>query len=843
MIRIFSILSAFTIVMILIAGGGIYWLSQMDVSQARRTSTEAVAKGLALGISSQVSTLQDTVSNMATMHAVIAAVESNDPQQLAQTALMLETILPGVMKIRILPANVSELDETSTPHMGNADLVMVRDTLSNKQDPFIQGQGNNRHLAITAAIKNNNVVIGVILASLKFDFLQSSLNKFQFSEMDIDLKQGNTSLAKVGNPSTDTNTGDKVEVLQSSWNIYYQPGNIIDVGAMTIIICIIMLPVLLACMAFFVSYRKLTAELSQDQGSILKAVKDLMSGKSVGSYPINLPELKAIISTLIQFKRVLDNDGKDFSTETGDAETDDFFDEPEGISFLDMDLDTELDTEEKNNAFETTESTPLSLSLAEEQNTAIPSMFPSDAEPSTVKNNKSSIYRAYDIRGIVEKTLTKSIVYDIGRAIGSEAKGKNIKTIVLGRDGRISSAALAESLAKGIISTGVNILDIGLVPSPVVYFVIEHTEGKSGVVITGSHNPAEYNGLKIVIDGETLAGDKIQQLKKRIDSDNYLTGETGSIEQNNMFSNEYIGMISEDIHIVRPMKVVVDCGNGAAGELAPILLKTLGCEVIELYCDIDGTFPNHHPDPSRPENLSDLITAVQHYDADVGIAFDGDGDRLGVIDCKGKIIWPDRQMMLFAKDVLALKPGSEVIYDIKCSRHLGEQIVKEGGRPIMWKSGHSFIKAKIKETAAALAGEMSGHIFFNDRWFGFDDALYSASRLIEILSADTRNSDEVFADFPDSINTPEITIELAEGESVTLMEQLFSKANFNDGNIINIDGMRVDFANGWGLVRASNTMPALVLRFEADTTENLKLIQTQFKDLLLNVKPGLTIPF
>jgi phosphomannomutase/phosphoglucomutase len=841
MIRIFSILSAFTIVMILIAGGGIYWLLQMDVSQARQTSTEAVAKGLALGISSQVSTLQDTVTKMAATHEVITAVESNDPQQMAEAAIMLETILPRVMKIRILPANVSELDETSAPHMGNADLVMIRETLTSKQNPFIQGRGNNRHLAITAAIKNNDVVIGVILASLEFKFLQSSLNKFHFSGMDIDLKQGNTTLAKVGNPSTDTITGNKVQVLHTAWNIYYQPGSIIDRGALSIIIYIILLPVLLACMAFFVSYRKLTAELIQDQGSVLKAVKDLMSGKNVGSYPINLTEMKAIISTLIQFKRVLDNDGKDFSTETDDTETDDFFDEPEGIGFLDMDLDTDLEVTEKNDSFETTESSPLSLT--EEQNSAVPSMFSSDSKSPVANNKKSSIYRAYDIRGIAEKTLTKNIVFDIGRAIGSEVKGKNIKTIVLGRDGRTSSPALAESLAKGIISTGVSILDIGLVPSPVVYFVIEHTEGKSGVVITGSHNPAEYNGLKIVIDGETLAGDKIQQLKQRIDNENYLTGETGSIEQNSMFTNEYIGTISEDIHIVRPMKIVVDCGNGAAGELAPILLKTLGCEVIELYCDIDGTFPNHHPDPSKPENLSDLITAVQHYNADVGIAFDGDGDRLGVVDCKGKIIWPDRQMMLFAKDVLALKPGYEVIYDIKCSRHLHEQIIKDGGRPIMWKSGHSFIKAKIKETGAILAGELSGHIFFNDRWFGFDDALYAASRLIEILSADTRASNEVFADFPDSINTPEITIELAEGESIVLMERLMTLANFNDGKINDIDGLRVDFADGWGLVRASNTLPALVLRFEADNTEVLKQIQTQFKDLLLKVKPDLAIPF
>ena len=386
-------------------------------------------------------------------------------------------------------------------------------------------------------------------------------------------------------------------------------------------------------------------------------------------------------------------------------------------------------------------------------------------------------------------------------------------------------------------------LDIGLVPSPIVYFVAQHTEGRSGLVITGSHNPADYNGLKMIINGETLAGDKIQQIKQRIDSENYATGETGSIEKNTMFTNEYIGTVSEDIHIERPMKVVVDCGNGAAGELAPILLKTLGCEVIELFCDIDGTFPNHHPDPSKPENLNDLISAVKHYEADVGIAFDGDGDRLGVVDAKGKIIWPDRQMMLYAKDVLALKPGSEIIYDVKCSRHLNDQIVKSGGRPLMAKTGHSFMKAKVKETGAALAGEMSGHIFFNDRWFGFDDALYSASRLIEILSADTRSSHEVFADFPDSFNTPEINIELSEGENTRLMEQLVSAANFTDGKMINIDGMRVEFSDGWGLVRASNTLPVLVLRFEADNKEALQRIQAEFKALLTQVKPNLNIPF
>lgn len=376
-----------------------------------------------------------------------------------------------------------------------------------------------------------------------------------------------------------------------------------------------------------------------------------------------------------------------------------------------------------------------------------------------------------------------------------------------------------------------------------MYFVAQHSEGQSGIVITGSHNPTEYNGLKIVLNGETLAGEKIQALKQRISDTNFHTNSLGSVEKNSLFVNEYIGVISEDIHIARPMKIVVDCGNGAASELAPILLRTIGCEVIELFCEIDGTFPNHHPDPSKAENLSDLISAVQHYQADVGIAFDGDGDRLGVIDNQGKIIWPDRQMMLFAKNVLGSKPHAEIIYDVKCSRHLEAQIVKYGGKPILWKTGHSLIKRKLKETGAMLAGEMSGHIFFNDRWFGFDDALYAASRLIEILSIDSKNSAEVFSEFPDSINTPEITIDLADIENTLFMEHLFSVANFSDGKINKIDGMRVEFIDGWGLVRASNTMPQLTLRFEADNTEALARIQSQFKHLLIQVKPDLTLPF
>ena len=452
------------------------------------------------------------------------------------------------------------------------------------------------------------------------------------------------------------------------------------------------------------------------------------------------------------------------------------------------------------------------------------------------------IFRAYDIRGIVDETLSPEIVELLGKAIASEALAQGQVTLCIGYDGRLSSSDYAEALIKGVISTGMNAILIGQVPTPVLYFSTHHFETGSGVMITGSHNPANYNGFKMMIAGTTLSGEAIQKLHKRIVMQDFTIGQGERSEQK--IDREYLDTILNDIAVAAPLKVVIDAGNGVAGGLAPELIEELGCEVIPLYCDVDGTFPNHHPDPGKPENLEDLIAAVKEHNADIGLAFDGDGDRLGVVTNTGKIIWPDRLLMLFAKDVVSRNPGADIIYDVKCSRRLNGLISSYGGRPVMWKTGHSLIKAKMKETGALLAGEMSGHVFFKERWFGFDDGLYSAARLLEILGVEDKTSDEVFTEFPEDVSTPEINISVSDGAKFTIVEKLCDrKDQFVGGNVSTIDGLRVDFPNGWGLCRASNTTPALVLRFEADDEASLAEIKAKFVMHLKDIDSSLDCDF
>lgn len=451
------------------------------------------------------------------------------------------------------------------------------------------------------------------------------------------------------------------------------------------------------------------------------------------------------------------------------------------------------------------------------------------------------IFKAYDIRGIVGKTLTPEIVEAIGHAIGSEAALRDQKTICIGYDGRLSGPELASALSRGIRKSGMDVINLGLVATPMVYFAAYHLNTGSGVMVTGSHNPPEYNGLKMVVAGETLSGDTIQRLRARIDNNDFVHG--SGTESSHDIAPAYIERIASDIKLKRPLKLTVDCGNGVPGAFAGKLYRALGCEVEELFCEVDGHFPNHHPDPSVPENLKDLIDNLLTGQSEIGFAFDGDGDRLGVVTKDGKIIYPDRQLLLFAEDVLKRNPKATIIYDVKSTRNLAPWIKQRGGEPLMWKTGHSLVKAKMKETGAALAGEMSGHVFFKERWYGFDDGLYSGARLLEILSQFDDPS-AVLNALPDSVSTPEQHINMKEGEPHQLISQLQASAKFDGADeVITIDGLRVEYSDGFGLMRPSNTTPVIVLRFEADNAEALKRIQEQFRSVILAAAPEAKLPF
>jgi phosphomannomutase/phosphoglucomutase len=460
-----------------------------------------------------------------------------------------------------------------------------------------------------------------------------------------------------------------------------------------------------------------------------------------------------------------------------------------------------------------------------------------------------SIFKAYDIRGIIDETLDPSIAKLIGQAFGTEMRELGETELVIGRDGRLSGPSLIEALTEGLLSTGINVIDLGMVATPMVYFganqVLDGKKPKSGIMITGSHNPPNYNGFKMVLGGAAIYGDQIQAIRQRIEAQQFIQAPLAEIGKRSYFDifPLYLERIVSDVKLARPMKIAVDCGNGVGGAFAATLFRALGCEVEELFCEVDGHFPNHHPDPAHIENLQDLIKNLAATNNELGLAFDGDADRLGVVTKDGQVIFPDRQMMLFAKDVLSRNPGKQIIYDVKCTRNLATWVKQHGGEPLMWKTGHSLVKAKLKETGAPLAGEMSGHIFFKDRWFGFDDGLYTGARLLEILSKE-KDPNQTLNDLPNAICTPELQLACAEGEPFTVLETIKANAKFPTSQSINtIDGVRVEYADGFGLARPSNTTPIVVMRFEADSEAAIQRIQAEFKLALLAAKPDAKLPF
>ncbi len=454
----------------------------------------------------------------------------------------------------------------------------------------------------------------------------------------------------------------------------------------------------------------------------------------------------------------------------------------------------------------------------------------------------TSAFKAYDIRGTVPDTLDSRFAHALGLALARRAHAAGVTALVVGRDGRASSLDLSLALQQGINDGGIDTLDIGEVPTPLVYYAAHVHRTGSGVAVTGSHNPPEYNGFKMMMAGATLHGPAIASLREEMVAaprPGVAPGKRRTLD----LVGDYIDRITADVRLERPMKIAIDCGNGVAGAVAPRLYRALGCDVVELYCEVDGRFPNHHPDPADPRNLQDLIACLRQTDCEVGLAFDGDGDRLGVVTRSGQIVWPDRQLILYARDVLARNPGATILYDVKCSRHVGLAVRQAGGNPLMWQTGHSLIKAKLAETGAPLAGEMSGHIFFKERWFGFDDGLYAGARLLEILSRTADPSSQLEA-LPQALSTPELKLPMAEGEPHALIAALQKHGRFEGAlDVVTIDGVRAEYPDGFGLARASNTTPVVVLRFEADTPQALERIQDDFRKQLLALAPGAKLPF
>jgi phosphomannomutase/phosphoglucomutase len=758
----------------------------------------------------------------------------------------LRYVFPDAINVQLLPPGLGEIDNEASPPLTYAAIAQMRTAESGSEEPAMEVHLLNtpqQHVNIVRKVMDpaGSGVVGHLMLSLSKDVLQDILGDLQDLNGYIELQQDGTkgrpvAVARYGDKEAKQGEAERVlPIAGSRWQVAYWPAvsGLYYLGKISVwVLGAALVAAFILLLLTILLFRKIKNALRVDQVSMVTLMKDFRDGRVQREYPSGLKELHETVEFMTQMAAT--NQPKQ-RVMTSEREADDDYLNHEIVTEIEDDLDDGEDT--------------IKAGVAADYGSAVSSknLILEEGPLETLQeqekiNIDASIFRAYDIRGIVDQTLTRSAVTQIGRAIGSEALQRGRNTIVVGRDGRLSGPDLSAALIEGMISTGCDVKDIGCVPTPVLYFATHYLDTQNGVVVTGSHNPPDYNGLKIVIDGETLSGPSIQSLRERIESNNFISADPGSVEVINVVP-DYIERIRSDVTLARPMKVVVDCGNGVAGGVIPQLLGGLGCEVIELFCDVDGTFPNHHPDPSKTENLQDLIRAVAANQADIGLAFDGDGDRLGVVSADGTIIWPDRVLMLYIIDILERNPGGQIIYDVKCTRHLETIIREHGGEPLMWKTGHSFIKAKIKETGALLAGEMSGHIFINERWYGFDDALYAAARLLEVLGKDDRSSSEVFADLPDSINTPELNVKMQEGEPPVFINKLLENAHFEGASISTIDGLRADYEDGWGLVRASNTTPVLVLRFEADDEAALARITEDFRRVMLQVNPDLSLPF
>ena len=829
---------------VMIAAGLIYvrLLGPANTIHAERLH-QSHAQMFATYFDARLLALRTSINRVATAPQTAAVLQTFDPQRIKEHGRRLTLEIADAERIELVPLGEAKVDLTGTTPISFAALDVIRRA---ETSPYVGPEAylmDQRSVFYVAQpVMGERGVVGVLFAAVSMDYFYHPLGAFDASLGAVSIEQRfeNTEpriVLSYGDTVSNSNSREiKLDIATPRWSLIFLPNPAVAsplVRASDLATPFGLLVATLLGAAYLTNIR-MFGTIAADANTLLDFVTRLVRGRGgkIDDYRLSLfrriaveakkysratpdrdPTSSARTRLTVKQKaearvRVADDADSDIDEETVELEEDEFLDV------------TKSNVVDDNFGIEVSEEvSPVDMGLHLDPN----------------------VFRAYDIRGIVDANLTEDLVYWVGRAFGAEAQAEDQNKVTIAGDGRVSTAALKESLARGLTESGVDVIDIGIVPTPLLYFANYALNTGTGIMVTGSHNPAEYNGLKMVLAGETLAEDRIQRLRKRIEDNDFTRGE-GQIDEADII-HDYLDRVVDDVAVAQPLKVVVDCGNGVAGVVAPLLIAELGCEVVPLYCDVDGTFPNHHPDPADPANLEDLITVVKDEGADLGLAFDGDGDRIGVVTAAGEIIWPDKLMMLFARDILGRNPGADIIFDVKCSRHLNSVISEFGGRPIMWKTGHSHIKAKLKETGALLAGEFSGHICFGERWYGFDDALYSAARLLEIIGGEAKNAGELFAEFPITFATPEIKVETTDDAKFDVVEQFGAVTQFGDGTVTRIDGVRVDFPDGWGLVRASNTSPVLTLRFEADGQDALQRIQQQFKDGLQAISADLEVPF
>ncbi|WP_415754191.1 phosphomannomutase/phosphoglucomutase [Pseudomonas leptonychotis] len=818
----------------IILAGALLWFGPLNSANQQQLQqlSQAWGGGQATVLQSALQQLSADTQAAARNPQLLQAVQSQDIEQIRAAERNL-TYWNGVVDAHLNARSQAVQDMGRSAPMNFAALDMLR-RVENGQTPAPEAyKVGQRWLVYSAAplrLSEGEPLHGTLLLAVDLERLLTSLPVMPAEIGQIQLIQqfNNTAAQVLAERGQAQGTAQAFSTGNPNWTISFIPGSSLTNSVLSPLLLAIagLLALVGAIVGLYLVLSRLQSHLHADVLQLGQMLKELSAGKAVKAFSLSLPALDILAQSLARLpRRASEQAPAPASSGTANPERA-AMQAPVSAMVDPLFQDTDI----------------LDIDILDEDQDLLGLHEPTPA-PVQAKAPKlpADIFRAYDIRGVVGRTLSAETAYWIGRAIGSQSIAQGEPNIAVGRDGRLSGPELAQQLIQGLLDCGCHVSDVGMVPTPVVYYAGHILTGKSAVMLTGSHNPRDYNGFKIVIAGDTLANEQIQALKARIDNNDLASG-VGTVEQVDVLER-YFKQIRDDIAMAKPMRVVVDCGNGVAGVIAPQLIEALGCSVIPLYCEVDGNFPNHHPDPGKPENLVDLIAKVKSEKADIGLAFDGDGDRVGVVTNTGTIVYPDRLLMLFAKDVVSRNPGADIIFDVKCTRRLTPLISGYGGRPVMWKTGHSLIKKKMKETGALLAGEMSGHIFFKERWFGFDDGIYAAARLLEILSQDRRDADHVFSAFPNDISTPEINIEVTEQSKFSIIERLQRDGVWGEGNITNLDGVRVDYPKGWGLVRASNTTPVLVLRFEAETEEELERIKEVFRAQLYSAAPDLNLPF